>query len=33
MAMAAIMRLDARAVTFITRKLDKLRDRVGRARS
>lgn len=31
-AMAAVVRLDARAVTLITRKLDKLRDRVGRAR-
>jgi hypothetical protein len=31
-AMAAIVRLDARAVTLITRKLDKLRDRVGRTR-
>jgi hypothetical protein len=33
MATAAVMRLDARAVTLITRKLDKLRERVGRARS
>jgi hypothetical protein len=31
-AMAAVVRLDARTVTLITRKLDKLRDRVGRAR-
>jgi hypothetical protein len=31
-AMAAIVRLDARAVTLITRKLDKLRDRAGRTR-
>jgi len=31
-AMAAIVRLDARTLTLITRKLDKLRDRVGRAR-
>jgi hypothetical protein len=29
MAMAAIAHVDARAVTVITRKLDKLRDRVG----
>ena len=28
-AMAAIVRLDARAVTLITRKLDKLSDRIG----
>jgi hypothetical protein len=33
LTMVAIVRLDARAVTLITRKLDKLRDRVGRARS
>ena len=32
MAMAAIVRLDARAVTVITRMLDQLRDRVGRPR-
>ncbi len=31
-AMAAVVRLDARAVTLITQKLDKLCDRVGRAR-
>ena len=31
-AMVAIVRLDARAVTLINRKLDKLRDRVDRAR-
>jgi hypothetical protein len=31
-AMAAVVRLDARTVTLITRKLDKLRDRVGRVR-
>ena len=31
-AMAAVVRLDARAVTLITRKLHKLRDRVGRTR-
>jgi hypothetical protein len=31
-AMAVIVRLDARAVTLITRKLDKLRDRIGRTR-
>jgi hypothetical protein len=31
-AMAAIVRLDARAVTLINRKLDKLRDRIGRNR-
>jgi hypothetical protein len=31
-AMAAIVHLDARAVTVITRKLDKLRDRVGQPR-
>ena len=31
-AMAAIVHLDARAVTLITRKLDKLRDRIGRTR-
>jgi hypothetical protein len=29
-AMAAVVRLDPRAVTLITRKLAKLRDRVGR---
>jgi hypothetical protein len=29
-AMAAVVRLDSRAVTLITRKLDTLRDRVGR---
>jgi hypothetical protein len=32
-AMAAVVRLDARTVTLITRKLDRLRDRVGRARA
>jgi len=31
-AMTAIVRLDARVVTLITRKLDKLRDRTGRTR-
>ena len=31
-AMVAIVRLDARAVTLITRKLDKLSDRIGRTR-
>jgi len=31
-AMAGLVRLDARAVTLITRKLDKLRDRVDRSR-
>lgn len=31
-AMATIVRLDARAVTVITRKLDKLRDRVDHPR-
>jgi hypothetical protein len=31
-AMAAIVHLDARAVTVITRKLDNLRDRVGQPR-
>ena len=31
-AMAAIVRLNARAVTLITRKLDKLRDRAGGTR-
>jgi hypothetical protein len=31
-AMAAIVRLDARAVTLINRRLDKLRDRIGRTR-
>jgi hypothetical protein len=31
-AMAAIVRLDARALTLINRKLDKLRDRIGRTR-
>ena len=31
-AMAAVVRLDSRAVTFITRKLDKLRDGGGRTR-
>jgi hypothetical protein len=31
-AMAAIVRLDARAVTVITRKLDRLHDRVGQTR-
>ena len=30
-AMAAIARLDARAVNVMTRKLDRLRDRVGQA--
>lgn len=30
-AMAAIAQLDARAVTIITRKLDRLRDRLGQA--
>jgi hypothetical protein len=32
LAMAAIVHLDARAVTVITRKLDKLCDRVGQPR-
>jgi len=32
MDMATIVRLDARAVTLINRKLDKLRDRIGRTR-
>jgi hypothetical protein len=31
-AMAAVVRLDARAVTAINRKLDNLRDRIGRIR-
>jgi hypothetical protein len=31
-ALAAVVRLDARAVTLITRKLDKLRDRIVRTR-
>jgi hypothetical protein len=31
-AMAAVVRLDGRAVTLITRKLDKLRDRADRSR-
>jgi hypothetical protein len=31
-AMATIVRLDARAVTLINQKLDKLRDRIGRTR-
>jgi hypothetical protein len=31
-AMGAIVRLDSRALTLITRKLDKLRDRGGRTR-
>jgi hypothetical protein len=30
--MVAIVRLDARAATLITRKLDTLRDRIGRSR-
>ena len=31
-AMAAIVRLDARAITVINRKLDKLRDHIGQTR-
>jgi hypothetical protein len=31
-AMVAIVRLDTRAVTLITRKLDMLRDRIGQTR-
>jgi hypothetical protein len=31
-AMGAIVRLDPRVITLINRKLDQLRDRVGRAR-